>query len=161
MTTTDQHLSDDLELMLEERYGVRRQRRRAWVLGGVAVLVFAAVLLWVAVQLLSTSVEGRVVRWSAPGERVLVVDLELRGEADEVECVIRAKDAEASDVGYAHVRFPSAPSFGQVQVETVVATAQVELLGCASAGDPQTVAPAAFPPGVAPPSATAELVHHQ
>ena len=147
----------DVDAMLADRYGTGNQ---VWLVRSLILVVafmFVATLAWVGVQLLSRTVEGRLIGWTAVHERLVEVDMEVRGEhPTTVQCIVRAKDVEASDVGYAHVVFESAPARRTVWIETVVGTSQVEVLGCAPLGSDLAVPPPAFPPGVLAPDHEAQ-----
>lgn len=137
---------------MAERYGTNRSNWPVITVATVAIIAFLLTAAWVGLQVVDRPYEGRVLRSTPESERVVDVDLELRGESDTpVECIIRVKDASASDVGYATVTFDGAPMTQTFRIPTIVRSSSVEILGCVDAGEELVVAPADYPPGVAPP----------
>lgn len=136
-------------------------RRPAWPLVIVAVLIAAAVgvLLWDGMRrALGPRADAMVVSWEATGATEAVVVFTVRRPpGSPAVCVLRAKDDQFIDIGYAVL--PIAPAAAAVTQETFrLATTEpayaVEVLGCR----PGSSLPAGafigpqFAPGVVPPA---------
>lgn len=142
----------DVQARMAARYGDDRSRWPTFLIASIAVGVFLLTALWAVLQLSDEPFEATVLRWHTEGQRVVSVDLEVRGASDEnVHCAIRAKDGSASDVGYVYVTFSEAPVTRSFRIPTVIQTASVEVLACAGEGEELVAAPPDYPPGVAPP----------
>ena len=142
----------DVEARMAARYGNDRSHWPTTFIASVAVGAFLATGLWAVLQLSDEPFEATVLRWQAQGERVVSVDLEVRGTSDQnVRCAVRAKDGSASDVGYVYVTFDEAPVTRSFRIPTVAQTASVEVLACAGGERELVAAPPDYPPGVAPP----------
>lgn len=134
------------------RYGDDRSRWPTIAIASVAVGAFLATALWAVLQLSDEPFQATVLRWQAQGQRVVQVDLEVRGASSQnVHCAVRVKDGSASDVGYAYVVFDKAPATRSFRLPTVVQAASVEVLACAGDRGELIVAPPDYPPGVEPP----------
>lgn len=142
----------DVEARMAARYGNDRSNWRTIVVAFIAIGAFLLTASWAVVQLSDEPFDATVLRWHAPGQRVVSVDLEVRGASDQtVRCAVRAKDGSASDVGYAYVVFNEAPATRTFRIPTVVQAASVEVLACAAGDGDLVVAPPDYPPGVEPP----------
>lgn len=144
--------SADVEQLLRARYGLDRNPwpRRSAVAIAVAVYLGAAVF---AAVMLSrgAGIEGSALSWRA-GPTSVAVDVQLRGTSTTaVTCVVRAQDATSTDIGYREFRFDSAPRTETVRLPTLFRASSVSVLGCAPEGEPLSVPPPDFPPGVAIP----------
>lgn len=140
-----------VEEKLAARYGRGGAPASRRIAVALVIAAYLAVAAWAAFALSQRSVEGNVLTWRAQ-ERSVQFDLEVRGSAtDGVDCVVKATDAAAVDVGYRTVRVPQAPGTYQMSIPTVVRAASVSVLGCGPAGEQLRVPPPDFPPGVAIP----------
>lgn len=137
--------------VMAARYGLDRGRSPVpWFVGAV-VVVYLGVAVWAALSLSRTSLEGNVLGWRA-GERSVALTLEVRGSTPgAVDCVLRATDATATDVGYRTVTVAHSPVTTQVTLPTVIRASSVGVLACGPAGEELRVPPPDFPPGVAIP----------
>jgi hypothetical protein len=142
----------DVEARMAARYGTDRSRWPTLLIATIAAVAFLATALWAVLQLVDEPFEATVLRWQADGQRVVTMDLEVRGAAARnVRCAVRVKDGAASDVGYAYVMFSETPAARSFRIPTVVKAASVEVLACASEGQELVTVPADYPPGVTPP----------
>lgn len=138
---------------MRARYGLDR---RDWIsLGFIAtvIIVFLAILIWIALGMGRTSVQYRLISWQITAPTRVDVTFEVRSPVDRVAfCVVRAQDSTRTDVGYRVVEIPADRTSLNVTVEltTLIPAYTVEILGCALDEPPQVVAPQ-FPPGVVPP----------
>ena len=144
---------DAIAARMAERYGTDRSNWRIVAVATAAIAVFVVTAAWVGVQIVDRPFEARVMRSAPESERVVEVDIEVRGESnDAVECIVRVKDVNAADVGYARITLANAPATETFRIPTVVRASSVEVLGCATQGEELVVPPADYPPGVAPPA---------
>ena len=142
----------EVDARMAERYGTDGSNHNVILVAGIAIVAFLLTATWVGLSIVDRPFEARVMRSAPEGERVVAVDIEVRGESDTpVDCIVRVKDVDAADVGYARVTFASTPATRTYRIPTVVRSSSVEILGCAEQGEDLVVAPADFPPGVAPP----------
>lgn len=142
------------EAMLDARYGRSRSPwARRTVIGALLLLVVAAAVFSAVGLTRSAGIEGRPLSWRAE-ERVVAVDVELRGSEDgPVTCVVRAQDARSTDIGYGTFTFRSSPRTETVELPTLFRASSVAVLGCAPGAEPLRAPPPDFPPGVANPAA--------
>lgn len=144
--------NSDLDARMAARYGTDRSRWPTLVIASIVVAAFFGTAFWAVLGLSDQPFEGTVVRWQAEGQRVVRIDMEVRGSSDQdVVCAVRAKDASASDVGYAYLTFTESPDTRTFRMPTIVQTSSVEVLECASADQDLIATPPDYPPGVAPP----------
>jgi hypothetical protein len=158
----DRDSRDDIQQMLEARYGtgaqVRSEDRR--ILGSVVVLSTAliAFLIWATLIGATPAASGTLLRYSLLSDEQVRVTFQVRtrsGLEGPFTCVLRAQDAERIDVGYALVRIP--PTDGSTQVVDYDLTTRsrgrvIEVLGCGEGLQaPRDVPDPQFPPGVRPP----------
>jgi hypothetical protein len=142
---------------MQARYGLDRRPVGRWVGVGAIVLVFAAILLFVARGLTaSNEVKTRLIQWDAVGpDRVNVTFQTSRDPDKDTICVVRAQDSRRIDVGYATVTIPAGNADAAVIIDyalrTLAPAYTAELLGCEVGGTPR-VPPPQFPPGVVPPT---------
>ncbi len=140
-----------VEADLAARYGTSRRSVGLRITVAALIAGYLGVAAWAAWSLSQGSVEGNVLGWRAQAREV-TVDLEVRGSStDGVDCVVKATDAQAVDVGYRTVTVPQPPVTVAVTIPTVIRAASVVVLGCAPVGDDLRVPPPDFPPGVAIP----------
>ena len=146
--------TDQLSPQMRERYGIRPTPW--WVYTGVGVVIaaFFAAIAFVTVQLASADVQAELLAWRvvSPEQVDVTFDVRRPGEVDVV-CVIRAQDETRADVGYAVIDLPRGTTYVQqtYPLRTLAPAYVVELLGCASGGEPERVMPPQVPPGVLPP----------
>lgn len=151
-TSTAQRTPEEISAEMAARYGTHRSPWRTKAVAAVSVIAFFGTLTWVGLQLSDRPFEGQMGRWQAETAQLVNVTVDVRGESTEpVQCIVRVKDANAADVGYARIIFPTAPTTGTFNLATVAMASSAEVLGCANADEELTVPPAAYPPGVVPP----------
>lgn len=139
------------DAVLAARYGTNRSPWPRRILVAVVVSAFSAATVWAAVSVARPRIEANTLSWQA-GPRSVAVVLEVRGTSESpVDCVLRAQDASATDIGYRRFTIPSAPTTVTVELPTLFQASSVAVLGCAPQGEVLRVPPPDFPPGVAVP----------
>jgi len=115
------------------------------------VVLYLGTALWASLALSRDQAQGNVLSWRASPQSVDVV-MEVRGPIKgAIDCVVKATDLGAADVGYRTVTVPSSPSTVEISLPTVIRAASVNVLGCGPSGEPVRVAGPDFPPGIAIP----------
>lgn len=141
---------DQLSPEMQARYGMDRRPVGTWILVGVLLIAFVAILAFVTTRITSNPIEFRLVSWEVvSSDRVDVVFSVSKPEDATVTCVVRAQDSNRIDLGYATVVIEpgSAGELVTYPLRTLAPAFTVELLGCSVDGPPG-VAPPQFPPGV-------------
>lgn len=144
----------DLSPQMRQRYGIPERPWVSRLVIGAVLIAYAAVVVWVAVALESTPVEGRLLIWSQPAPDRVDITYEVRRAADtDVVCRLRAQDADRIDVGYVDVSLPAGTDYVQqtYQMRVLGPALVAEVLDCQPAGDQIRAPGPQFPPGVAPP----------
>lgn len=145
----------DLSPAMRARYGLDRNPWPLRAGAAVVIAVYAAILILFANQVTEAPIQARLVVWQQPAPDRVDVTFEVRRPADlALTCVVRAQDGDRVDVGYATTEVPAGTEYVQTtyQLRVLAPAAVVELLACGPADEPLRVQPAAFPPGVVPPT---------
>ena len=143
---------EDTEQMLRRRYGLDRNPwPRRTVVAAVEVANLGAALFAAVMLTRGAGIEGSALAWRA-GPRSVSVDVQLRGTSTvPVVCVVKAQDVSSTDIGYREFRFDSSPRTETIVLPTLFRASSVSVPGCAPEGEPLSVPPPDFPPGVAIP----------
>lgn len=139
---------------MRERYGLDHNPWPARILAMVVIAAYAAVVVYVTVQMSTDNVESRILTWEQPlPDRVDVTFDVTKPEGLPVACALRAQDSDRVDLGYAEVRLSTGAGYVQqtYRMRVIGPVALVEVLGCGEAGEPLRVPAPAFPPGVVAP----------
>lgn len=140
---------------MRRRYGLDRNPWPARIFAWVVVTGFAAALVALALHLTSAPITPRILVWQQPAADRLDITFEVTKPAGvAVSCVLRAQDANRTDVGYAVADLAAAPQYQQAdfRLRVLGPAVVVEILACGPTGQALRVPPPAFPPGVAPPA---------
>lgn len=144
-----------LSPQMRQRYGLDRNPWPLRLLSAAVVLGFLAALVALALQLTAAPITPRILVWQQPEPDRVDITFDVSKPAGlPVSCVLRAQDADRTDLGYATVDLAPGPQYQQADYSLRVLgrAAYLEILACARTGEPLRVPPPAFPPGVVPPS---------
>jgi hypothetical protein len=139
---------------LAARYGEDRSRRGTYVLAGVVIAVFLALVALVTYWVSASGPSSQLIRFTVVSDQRVDVNFEVsRDGHSTTTCVLRAQGEHHDDVGYASVAIPPGPAYLQATYPLATAARAVtaEVLGCADAGSPKVQAPN-FAPGTVNPS---------
>ena len=143
----------DLSPAMKERYGIRPRSRPLMIATAVGVAVLMGLVFWAGWKLANPPVQARLLTYRIVSDTRTDVTWEVQRAADAtVYCVVRARDAQRRDVGYATVTVLAGADYAQPTYEltTLRKPATTELLGCGTDPNPIVDLPA-FGPGVLPP----------
>jgi len=141
---------------MQSRYGLDRRPIGRWIAVGVIVIVFVAILGFVAKGVMSNPTATRLLAWKAVGSDHVTITFQVEPDAtQEVTCVLRAQDSHRIDLGYATTTIAPTPGKDMVlrtyNLRTLAPAYTAELLGCEAGQTPRVPGPQ-FPPGVVPPT---------
>ena len=142
--------NNDLSPAMKERYGVRPRSRGRLLATGLIVGVLVCLVFLVGWRLANPPVQARLITYHSASATQTDVTWEVSRSADAVVyCVLRGRDAQRRDVGYATVTVPAGSDYLQptYSLTTLSKPAVVEVLGC-DASAPLNVDGPAFGPGV-------------
>jgi hypothetical protein len=147
--------ADLMSQEMRQRYGLDRNPWPSRIISGLVLLGFAGILVFFAMRLTAAPITPRLLLWQQLADDRLDITFDVNKPAGmAVSCVLRAQDADRTDIGYATTELDAAPGYQQAtyQMRVIAPAAYVEILGCGPTGEPLRVPPAAFPPGVAAPT---------
>ncbi|MGV1004114.1 MAG: DUF4307 domain-containing protein [Candidatus Nanopelagicales bacterium] len=139
---------------IRARYGVRARPPWRTPLLVVIGVTFAVVMGLVGWRLAYRPISVGVVGYETLADDRLTITFDVARRVDKpVECVLRARSEDGTDVAYATVRLPAATGTTRVTYDLATSSRAFvgELLGCGLDGPPPGVAGAQFRPGVLPP----------
>lgn len=139
---------------LAARYGENRSRRGTYVLAGVVIAVFLAIVGLVTYWVSAAGPSSQLIQFTVVSDQRVDVRFEVsRDGSRTTTCVLRAQGVHHDDVGYASVTIAPGPAYVQATYPLATAGRAVtaEVLGCADGGQPKVPDPN-FAPGTVNPS---------
>lgn len=146
--------ADLMSPQMRQRYGLDRNPWPARLVSAAALVGFAGILVFFAIRLTDAPINPRILLWQQPAADRVDITFEVNKPAGmAVTCVLRAQDADRTDIGYATTDLEPAAGYVQstYRMRVIAPAGYVELLACGPTGEPLRVPPPAFPPGVAAP----------
>ncbi len=144
----------DLSPAMKERYGIRPRSPGRLLATGLVVGMLVGFVFFAGWRLANPPVQARLITYLSTSTTQTDVTWEVSRSADAtVYCVLRGRDAQRRDVGYATVTVPAGSDYLQPRytLTTLSKPAIVEVLGCDTSA-PLNVDGPAFGPGVLPPA---------
>lgn len=148
-------MAGDLSPQMRQRYGLDRNPWPLRIFSAAVVAAFLAALVALAVKLTAAPITPRILLWQQPQPDRVDITFDVSKPAGmAVSCVLRAQDADRTDLGYATVDLQPAPRYQQTEYSLRVLgrAVYIEILACGPTGERLRVPPPNFPPGVVPPA---------